>query len=150
MGTMQIVRKQLKDQIIDNSKVDDAAAIAESKLALAYATHSPANDPTTDQKAALAGEGTPSGTNKFTTKDYITGLGIGTAAEDETTAGARTTLMLSHTPLSATVLIVVYCGQVLRRVVAAPGQGEYTWATTTVTLGFTADDGDWLYANYVY
>ncbi len=147
---VQVVRKQIKDEAIDNSKVAAAAAIAESKLALAYATHSNANDPTTDQKAALAGEGTPSGTNKFTTKDYIAGLGVGTPFDQESTTGARTSMTLTHTPLSAEVLQVVYCGQVLRRVAAAPGIGEYTWAATTVTLGFTADEGDWLYANYVY
>jgi len=150
MGTMQIPRKAIKDEAIDNSKVATAAGIVESKLALNNPTHSSANDPTTDQKAALAGEGTPSGSNKFATKSYVDGLGSGTAEDVESTSGSRTSLTLLHTPKSAAVLIVCYCGQVLRRVAAAPGQGEYTWATTTVTLGFAADDGDWLYANYVY
>lgn len=35
--------------------------------------HSNANDPTAAQKAALAGEGTPSATNKYTTKSYVDG-----------------------------------------------------------------------------
>ena len=35
--------------------------------------HSNANDPTASEKAALAGEGTPSGTNKYTTKSYVDG-----------------------------------------------------------------------------
>jgi hypothetical protein len=44
------------------------AAIAESKLALNFPTHSPANDPSSDQKLALAGtSGTPSGSNRYVT-----------------------------------------------------------------------------------
>lgn len=55
---------------ITNSDVAAAAAIAESKLALNYATHANTNDPTADQKAALAGtSGSPSGTNKYVTND---------------------------------------------------------------------------------
>lgn len=147
---MELVTKCIKDGAITNAKIATSAGIPESKLSLNNATHPNTNDPTTDEKAALAGEGVPSGTNKFTTKSYVDGLGSGTAEDVETTTGARTTLTLTHTPKSAAVLIVCYCGQVLRRVVAGPGQGEYTWSGTTVTLGFTADDGDWLYANYVY
>ena len=45
-----------------------AASIAEAKLVLNFATHSPANDPVADEKAALAGtSGTPSVTNKYVT-----------------------------------------------------------------------------------
>jgi len=45
-----------------------AASVAESKLILNYATHSPANDPTAGEKAALPGtSGTPSVTNKYVT-----------------------------------------------------------------------------------
>lgn len=55
-------------KLVENADVAAAAGIVESKLALNYATHSPANDPTADQKAALAGtSGSPSGTNKFVT-----------------------------------------------------------------------------------
>lgn len=44
------------------------AAIAESKLALNFPTHSQTNDPTTDQKQALAGtSGTPTGSNRYVT-----------------------------------------------------------------------------------
>ncbi|HLA37013.1 MAG TPA: hypothetical protein VJZ02_00935, partial [Candidatus Brocadiales bacterium] len=51
-----------------NADIAAAAGIVESKLSLNYATHSPANDPTTDEKGALAGtNGTPSGTNKYLT-----------------------------------------------------------------------------------
>ena len=55
-------------KLVENADVAAAAAIAESKLALNYATHPNANDPTADQKAALAGTtGTPSVTNKYVT-----------------------------------------------------------------------------------
>ncbi|MBI3683190.1 MAG: hypothetical protein HY235_22690 [Acidobacteria bacterium] len=44
------------------------AAIGESKLALTFPTHSAVNDPTAEQKAALAGTaGSPSNTNRFVT-----------------------------------------------------------------------------------
>ncbi len=55
-------------KLVENNDVAAGAAIAESKLALNNPTHSNANDPTSDQKAALAGtSGTPSGTNKYVT-----------------------------------------------------------------------------------
>lgn len=67
-------------KLVENADVAAAAAIAESKLALNNPTHSNAldhsnsldhsnaNDPTADQKAALAGtSGTPSATNKYVT-----------------------------------------------------------------------------------
>lgn len=92
---VQAVRQQIKDQIIDNAKVDTAAGILESKLALNYPTHSNANDPTFDQKAALAGEGPPSGENKYTTKSYLdshaesaTGVHGAGASTLETVAGS--------------------------------------------------------------
>jgi len=45
-----------------------AASIAESKLILNYATHSPANDPAAGEKAALPGtSGTPGAGNKYVT-----------------------------------------------------------------------------------
>jgi hypothetical protein len=54
--------------LIVNNDVDNSAAIAESKLDLDYATHSNANDPASDEKAALAGtSGTPSSINKYVT-----------------------------------------------------------------------------------
>ena len=54
-------------KLVENVDVDEDAGIAESKLALNYATHANTNDPTADQNAALAGtSGTaPSATNKF-------------------------------------------------------------------------------------
>jgi hypothetical protein len=55
-------------KLVANADVDPAAAIAESKLALNYATHSNANDPVVGEKAALAGTtGTPGSTNKYVT-----------------------------------------------------------------------------------
>jgi len=55
-------------KLVENADVAAAAGIAESKLSLNYATHSPANDPTADQKAALAGtSGTPGAANKYVT-----------------------------------------------------------------------------------
>lgn len=57
-------------QLVSNADVLPAAAIEESKLALTYATHSNANDPTADEKAALVGtSGTPSASNPFVTDD---------------------------------------------------------------------------------
>ncbi len=56
--------------VVTDAHVSPSAAIAESKLALNYPTHSPANDPTADQKAALAGSaGTPSAANPYVTSN---------------------------------------------------------------------------------
>ncbi|MBL8174738.1 MAG: hypothetical protein JNK48_08710 [Bryobacterales bacterium] len=53
---------------ISDQHVASNAAIAESKLALNFATHSNSNDPSADQKAALAGTtGTPAGGNRYVT-----------------------------------------------------------------------------------
>jgi len=58
------------DDLIRNENVAADAAIRESKLQLNFATHSNANDPTADQKAALAGtSGTPSDTNRYVTDE---------------------------------------------------------------------------------
>jgi hypothetical protein len=55
-------------KLVENADVAGAAAIAESKLALNFATHSAANDPSSGEKAALAGtSGTPGSGNKFVT-----------------------------------------------------------------------------------
>jgi hypothetical protein len=61
-------------KLVENADVHAAAAIAESKLALNFATHSNAldhanaNDPSAGEKAALAGtSGTPGGGNKYVT-----------------------------------------------------------------------------------
>jgi hypothetical protein len=58
----------IADGVITNGNISDAAAIREAKLLLNYPTHSNVNDPSTAQKAALAGTaGTPSGTNRYVT-----------------------------------------------------------------------------------
>jgi len=55
-------------KLVENVDVHASAAIAESKLALNYATHSPANDPSAGEKAALPGtSGTPGSGNKYVT-----------------------------------------------------------------------------------
>ncbi len=53
---------------ISDQHISPNAGIVESKLALNFPTHSNANDPTADQKAALSGSaGYPSNTNRFIT-----------------------------------------------------------------------------------
>lgn len=53
---------------IANSHIASSAGIQESKLALSFPTHSNANDPTAEQKAALTGTaGSPSMNNRFVT-----------------------------------------------------------------------------------
>ncbi len=104
-------------KLVKNADVDPAAAITESKLGLNYPTHSSANDPTADQKAALAGtNGTPGGTNKFVTNSdprntdarapsihgsgYHTGI-IGTWAQiDKTVSNLGDLTTKSHTSLT--------------------------------------------------
>jgi hypothetical protein len=67
--------------VVADANVSAAAAIEEYKLALNFPTHSNVNDPTSAQKAALAGTaGSPSGTNPFVT------------AADSRLADARTPL----------------------------------------------------------
>lgn len=66
--TVTAAKMNLKLETIVNADVEVGAAIAESKLSLNNATHANTNDPTADQKAALAGSsGTPSVTNKYVT-----------------------------------------------------------------------------------
>ncbi|MCQ4575230.1 MAG: hypothetical protein NOU37_08295 [Candidatus Brocadiales bacterium] len=65
---MGIDSSEITDGTVTDTEVSGTAAIVESKLNLNYATHSNANDPASDEKAALAGtSGTPSGTNKYVT-----------------------------------------------------------------------------------
>ena len=54
--------------VVADANVSATAAIQEYKLALNFATHSNANDPSTGQKAALAGtSGVPADTNRYVT-----------------------------------------------------------------------------------
>ncbi|MCS7025695.1 MAG: hypothetical protein NZV14_12915 [Bryobacteraceae bacterium] len=66
--TGNLPEPQLAQGVVMNQHVAANAAIAESKLALNFPTHSSANDPTTEQKQALLGtSGTPSGSNRYVT-----------------------------------------------------------------------------------
>lgn len=59
---------QLGAGVVSDVNVSDVAGVRESKLALNYATHSSASDPTAQQKEALAGtSGAPSATNRYVT-----------------------------------------------------------------------------------
>jgi hypothetical protein len=59
---------QIAASVISNYNIAAAAGIVESKLALQYPTHSNANDPAANEKAALSGTaGAPSATNKYVT-----------------------------------------------------------------------------------
>jgi hypothetical protein len=63
-----VTSAMIADGAIVNADIAATAAISESKLALNFATHSNANDPTAGEKAALAGtSGTPSTTNRYVT-----------------------------------------------------------------------------------
>ncbi|HHT9135461.1 MAG TPA: hypothetical protein ACFYD2_11215, partial [Candidatus Avalokitesvara rifleensis] len=88
--SVAIDSSEITDGTIVNADVSATAAIAESKLSLNYATHSNANDPTADQKAALAGtSGTPSATNKYVTDSdsRLSGGGGANTASNVGTAG---------------------------------------------------------------
>lgn len=61
---------QLAADAVSNFNVAPSAAIAESKLALNFPTHTNANDPTATEKAALLGTaGQPSSANRFVTNE---------------------------------------------------------------------------------
>ena len=80
-GLVHIVNGVIQSaaSLITNSDVAANANISESKLALNYPTHSNANDPTSDQKAALVGTGTPSAGNVYATADHNHQSGAGAA-----------------------------------------------------------------------
>ncbi len=82
---------------IADVNVAESAAIQESKLALNYPTHSNANDPNQDQKAALAGTaGSPSSGNRYVTNQdprltdarTPTGHGLLSSSHTDSTTGA--------------------------------------------------------------
>ncbi len=59
---------QIANGVISDINISASAAISESKVALAYPTHSNVNDPTAQEKAAMAGtSGFPSPSNRFVT-----------------------------------------------------------------------------------
>jgi hypothetical protein len=63
-----VTSAKIADNNIANEDIAINAAIAESKLALSFSTHSNANDPAAAEKAAFAGtSGVPSSTNRYVT-----------------------------------------------------------------------------------
>lgn len=59
---------QIAPGVISDHNIASGAGIAEAKLALNHATHPNTNDPTADEKAAMAGSaGVPSAANRFVT-----------------------------------------------------------------------------------
>jgi hypothetical protein len=115
-------------KLVENAEVHASAAIAESKLALNYATHSPANDPSAGEKAALPGtSGTPSGTNKYVTND------------DSRNANARTPVAHEHAGVDISSGTVD--GDRLPALSATKKGGAP--ATGTPTGKFLKDDNTW-------
>jgi len=88
MAITEVLSDDIKDGSIVNDDIAVGAAIVESKLNLNFATHSNANDPTTDQKAALAGN-SPSGTNKYATMSDVAGISGSYAAPVQTVQNLR-------------------------------------------------------------
>jgi len=67
-GSGPIMAGEISEGAIANVHVAGNAAIAESKLALQFPTHSNANDPSANEKAAFEGtSGSPSSSNRFVT-----------------------------------------------------------------------------------
>lgn len=94
--TGEVVSSQIANDTILNEDVNASAAIAESKLALNFATHSNVNDPSAAQKAALAGtSGAPSGSNK-----YVTDIDSRLTNARTPTAHASTHLAVGSDPIS--------------------------------------------------
>ena len=62
--------QDLAAKLVENADVASGAAIVESKLSLNFPTHTNTNDPTSGEKAALAGtSGTPGVANPYVTTD---------------------------------------------------------------------------------
>jgi hypothetical protein len=84
---------------ISDQHISPNAGIVESKLALNFPTHSNANDPTADQKAALSGSaGNPSNTNPATVSrgDLIVGVGTSPALWTRLSLGAPNRCLTSN------------------------------------------------------
>lgn len=101
-------------KLVENADVSASAAIAESKLALSFATHSNSNDPSSGQKSALAGTtGTPGVGNEYVTDDDARNANSRTptshasshqngGADEINVAGLTGLLADSQTPISHT------------------------------------------------
>jgi hypothetical protein len=68
---------------------------------------------------------------------------------DESISGSRTSLILTYSPIASS-LDAYYNGLKMRRVTSSSGIGEFILSANTMSLGFTASDGEWLYASYLY
>jgi hypothetical protein len=96
-GLVHIVNGVIQSaaSLITNGDVSASAGITESKLALNYPTHSNANDPTTDQKAALAGtNGTPSAINPYVTNTDLRNANVRQATNKVTSVLASPYVVL--------------------------------------------------------
>jgi hypothetical protein len=106
--------------VVVDANVSAVAGIEESKLALNYPTHSNANDPTANQKAALAGTaGTPSASNLYVT------------SQDPGMTNARTPT--SHALLSASHSDTTAASPSRGDIIVAQGASPVLW--TRVPLG---------------
>jgi len=115
-------------KLVENAEVHASAAIAESKLALNYATHSPANDPSSGEKAALPGtSGTPGSGNKYVTD------------QDARNTNARTPV--AHEHAGADISSGTVDGDRLPGLSATKKGGAP--ATGTPSGKYLKDDGTW-------
>jgi hypothetical protein len=116
--------------LLVDADIDPAAAIAESKLDLDYPTHSSVNDPSADQKAALAGtSGTaPSGANKLVDN------------ADARLSNARTPVAHYHAPADVTGTAVVTTDARLADARTPTAHG----IAAAKHSGFGANDGTYL------
>ncbi len=106
--------------VVFDANVSAVAGIEESKLALNYPTHSNSNDPTANQKAALAGTaGSPSATNLYVT------------AQDPGMTNAR--VPTSHALLSASHSDTTAAAPSRGDLIVAQGASPVLW--TRVPLG---------------
>lgn len=104
--------------IVSDYNMAPGAGIAESKLALNFATHSNSNDPTPEQKLAMGGTaGVVSGGNRFVT-DQDPRLIDARTAKAHTLLGASHSDTIAGSPLRGDMLV---------------GQGAGTW--TRMALG---------------
>ena len=90
--------------------------------------------------------------NAFTgTLDY-TGTGGGGAGQtgniDDFTGSTGTVFVLTQPPTNNLILLVVN-GLILRRVGAAPNNGQFTLSGSTVTTGLTMTASDEIFAFYL-
>jgi hypothetical protein len=98
-----------------------------------------ANIPSSDEKAALAGEGTPSSTNKFTTKSYVDTLAGGYTRRDDAagfTRASSSTITVTDNSTNQGIFVPGYPCKYRQ----TAGSGDfyygqiYSYATGTVTI----------------